>query len=548
MNTILKIDAETRAKYQLPPDITANPVKIDASIPMLQEDDVSFTDTQDKFGKVPSSPSHMERIQQSSRITQRDNIGYVVIFNIESPLITELPALAIQLIKGILDKAGLSDKVAELDISNAVKGKQLLLTDTSQSSACAIAIPTSSSITTDHCFTFISTNQQDRGTQGIEGFSRQIQFHSLALITDIDILRSPKIMLAYRAIPMGYVNFACSYLSSWYKENAPFLPVQVIAINCDNTYKAMPTKYSKEPMVLVIAHSDAQAATIKRFYSILPNEVLTKDVARSLQVPGLPLEVTTDVQKFFGRQFLGLPPHHAYKVAHLCLDTTVEEVMHSAITAIPPETILSIFRDGMVDDEYATYYIILNNAEGPPSTSLNLRASPGKELTSTYLNILPAGFASTAALSKDDRQRHSPAGRASLPQVSSPEQTAAYQVLNLKLDGLRSKVDELSVAYQVLNLKLDELIPKIDALGILPAITTDVHSIMQECQAMTASLVKLAPPPTFAFGSPPHKIAALNRNNMEMAPTIPVASNTFPFFEAHGVQTTSSTSSTNQLI
>ena len=102
--------------------------------------------------------------------------------------------------------------------------------------------------------------------------------------------------------------------------------------------------------------------------------------------------------------------------------------MHSAITAIPPETILSIFRDGMVDDEYATYYIILNNAEGPPSTSLNLRASPGKELTSTYLNILPAGFASTAALSKDDRQRHSPAERASLPQESSPEQTAVYQL------------------------------------------------------------------------------------------------------------------------
>ena len=104
------------------------------------------------------------------------------------------------------------------------------------------------------------------------------------------------------------------------------------------------------------------------------------------------------------------------------------------------------------------------------------------------------------------------------------------------------------VVYQVLNLKLDKFTPKLDALGMLPAVTTDVQSIMQECRAIIASLVKPTPPPTFANGSPPHKIAALNRNNMEMEPTIPVASNTFPFFEAHGVQTTSSTSSTNQLI
>ena len=138
------------------------------------------------------------------------------------------------------------------------------------------------------------------------------------------------------------------------------------------------------------------------------------------------------------------------------------------------------------------------------------------------------------ALALEDREKYLP-GRIGVIQTSPQGTIPQHNAIYIKLDDLLTKVTSLTSENQVLNLKLDE-------------VTTALRQLSRVSSDMSTILTSLATPkpPSFSFGSPPHKITAANRHNMDSATGNNQVGTTFPNLEVFGTSNTSPMTITNQ--
>ena len=443
----------------------------------------------------PPSISTEESIMRNSFIPSLEAQG-VLVSQIETHMCTNFHDPLYSTLVHILQIAGLLQYVDLSTLVQIAQHPEPLYTNlTLNSQYCYIYIPFKGNcrIESRHLYANVSSRADNRfgstisnqfNKNGIPkyipnkaplGLSNYAISHTIALTTSTPNPQC-KVLIAARNFMRNLSNYICMRMLHLVTSIESSTVFTVLSHTLENEYER---SKSAEPCVVVLVPSTTTSEDMKAlreaFLAAHPQDFIWSHIHTRIKIsatliPGLPLEITTNISTFIGQKFLKIYKHNYIEINGVIAKPDEKTIYTALLKIVPHMYIVCIVSACYISDKTSTYYVFLNSME---STTVNLDPlsplkAPSETITYICRTSLSGPTCSKFALPyvRDTTKQPSPRQQMHQDQPESPQHPESNErtpgpMMKTLLEEVRTTRSEM----KLLNDKVDILTVLIKSMG-----------------------------------------------------------------------------------